>query len=450
MDFLITIFYVFLFTLIIRNHRFFRIDGVRKEAIRFAFFLKLFAGGVLFLVYTYYYTDRSTADIFKYFDDGKIMANAFYNKPLDFFKMLFSVQNDTPYFTETYYNQMNNWFRVYDSNIFSDSHLIIRFNAFVMLFSFGVYHVHTVVVCFLSFIGITALYKFLIEYMPKAKLGLYLALYLIPSVVFWSSGVLKEGLIFFALGMLIYHSNNFFEKFSFWKVATIIFSIALLLYTKIYVFLIIFPLMVIFKSLKPFNRRNIGLIYLGSLSLFFICSMMILKSLVDIDLLQMLAQKQHDFILLAKIQNPGSFIVTNELQPNLLSFIQYLPVAFSNTFLRPIIGLDNSPIMIPSIIENLIFWTLLILSFVFPSKRTKEQSLLFYFLFWFVVGIFLLTGFTAPILGAIVRYKSIALPFLGAIFCLLISKKKLFCASKRVAAFGIKLEHRILYKSIIP
>ncbi|MBK6543548.1 MAG: hypothetical protein IPG10_20255 [Flavobacteriales bacterium] len=54
---------------------------------------------------------------------------------------------------------MNNWYRQYESNMYNDAHTTIRLNAFLRLFSFGHIHVHTVFACFLSTIGLVALYK---------------------------------------------------------------------------------------------------------------------------------------------------------------------------------------------------------------------------------------------------------------------------------------------------
>jgi len=451
MGFIVTIAYFLLFFIIIKNHRFFKIEGVRNEALQFVFVLKVIAGFALYFIYSYYYTNRATADVFKYFDDGKVMADALFSKPIDYFKMLFGVQNDTPYFTETYYNHMNNWFRVYDSNLFSDSHLIIRFNALLMIFSFGYYHVHTVISCFLSFIGLTAMFKFFIEYAPKAKFGLFLSMYLIPSVVFWGSGVLKEGLIFFSIGLLLYNSNHFFERYNFSKILIIYFSILILLYTKIYVLIILFPLMIIFKSMKHESQGydKVGLLFGGVVMVSGIIGYLSLTLLTHYNVLAMLAQKQHDFFNLAQSQQAGSLIYLTPLTAEWSSFIQGLPAAFANVCFRPLIGLDNSPLMIPSALENIILWTLSILAVFFPAKQNRSQKLLIHFSLWFVLGIFILTGLTTPILGAIVRYKTIALPFWGVILSLCIDKRRLYAQSKRFAKISLYFEHKILYKTLI-
>ncbi len=449
MGFFLAVIYLFVFLMIIRSHSFFKIDGVRNEALRMAFLLKIIAGFVLYFIYSYYYSDRATADIFKYFDDSKVMADALFKKPLDFFKMFFSIQNDTPYFTENYYNHMNNWFRVYDSNVFSDSHLIIRFNAFVMFFSFGYYHVHTVFICFLSFIGLVGLYRFFLEYLPKAKFGLFVAVFLIPSVVFWGSGVLKEGLIFFALGLLLFLSSNFIERFSLWRLAWIAISIIILLYTKIYIFLIVFFLLIVFKMLKYNSQKKLGYMFVGIVFIASVLSLLTLKLLAGLDVFVLLAQKQHDFILLAQSQNAGSFLDVNFLEPNWISFLYQVPIAIINTVFRPLIGLDRSLMMIPSIFENIVIWVLIVLSFVYRTKITRQQWLFFHFLFWIVVGVYLLTGITTPILGAIVRYKTIALPFLGALFCLTINKRKIYRISPKIKKIGSKIERRVIYHSIV-
>lgn len=449
MGYFLAAIYLIIFVMIIRNHSFFKIEGVRNEALRMAFLLKVVAGFLLYFIYTYYYTNRATADIFKYFDDSKVIADALYTKPIDFFKMFFSIQNDTPYFTENYYNHMNNWFRVYDSNVFSDSHLIIRFNAFVMLFSFGYYHVHTVFICFLSFIGLVGMYRFFIEYLSKAKFGLFVAVFLIPSVVFWGSGVLKEGLIFFALGTLLYLSIKFIERFTLWRLLWVAASIIILLYTKIYIFLIVFFLLIIFKMLKYNSQKKLGYMFVGIVVISSSLGLLTLKLMAGVDVFALLAQKQHDFILLAQSQQTGSLVQTSFLEPNWISFVYQLPDAILNTFFRPLVGLDNSPMMIPAMLENLFIWVLLVLSFVHRNKLSRQQWLLFHFLFWVVLGVYLLTGLTTPILGAIVRYKTIALPFLGALFCLTVSKRKVYRISKRIERIGQRIERKIVYRSVI-
>src|SRR3954470_13055434 len=59
--------------------KFFQLEGLGKWTPSLFFLLKIIAGIALWLVYTYYYTDRSTSDIWKYFDDGKVMFGALHS-----------------------------------------------------------------------------------------------------------------------------------------------------------------------------------------------------------------------------------------------------------------------------------------------------------------------------------------------------------------------------------
>jgi len=149
--------------------RFFNADGISKRSFIILFILKLFFGFALWAIYTFYYTERVTADIYKYFDDSKVIFDCLKTNPADYFKMLFGIKNNTHAF-DHYYSQMNFWAQKSGTSIYNDSHTIIRFNALVRLFSFGYYNVHTVVICFLSLIGLTAIYKtFVIELQDKKQ-----------------------------------------------------------------------------------------------------------------------------------------------------------------------------------------------------------------------------------------------------------------------------------------
>lgn len=295
--------YASLFVFVIEKMKFFQAEGINHRAIQGVFLLKIFFGFLLFLVYTYYYTDRSTADIYKYFDDSKVMFDALFTKPEDYFRMLFGIGNDTPYF-DNYYNKMNHWYREYNSNLYNDSHTVIRFNAFARLFSLGFYNVHSVFMCFVSLVGLMAVYKTFIPIMKDKSSLLFAGIFLAPSVLFWGSGVLKEGLLFFGLGLLIYYGNpnfNFREREKIptpKKIFWLLFSLALLSVTKFYVAVAIVPALVAnwWISLAPARSQNklVLLKYVISYVVIFSIGLFTTNSL------EVLVQKQKDFINLAK------------------------------------------------------------------------------------------------------------------------------------------------------
>ena len=171
MEILLIIAYSSLFIFLICRLPFFRTSGISAPALSFLFVLKLFFGFSLWAIYTFYYPNRATADIYKYFDDSEVIFNALKTKPLDYFKMLLGIGNDTPAFDE-YYSKMHYWARKNSLGSYNDGHTVIRFNAFIRLFSLGFYTVHTVFICFISFIGLTAIYKVFLPFLKNKKKGI--------------------------------------------------------------------------------------------------------------------------------------------------------------------------------------------------------------------------------------------------------------------------------------
>ena len=419
--------------------KFFEIDGLSKRTISFIFILKIFFGLLLWAIYTFYYKDRSTADIYKYFDDSKILFDALKTHPSHYFKMLFGIGNMTPEF-DTYYAQMHYWTRKIDSNIYNDSHTIIRFNSIVRFFSFGYYNVHTVFICFLSLVGLTAIYKTFIPFLQDKKRELIFIVFLLPSVLFWGSGVLKEGLIFFALGLLIYYTTKLFSI----KSIIICLCVALLLaFSKFYVWLAIFPSLVFILWI---NKTTISKTFLKFL--FIIITLATIGLNIDSfttiqNPLVTLSQKQIEFNQLASgnltdayckpIPIAGSIIQINTLQPTLTSVIKNAPQAFINTLFRPYLWELKSPMMLMAGAENILILLIILLCLLFikPLSIIRWEYVLF--CLSFVIIQFLIIGETTPVLGAIARYKVPALPFLLIAFLFLLDKEKLI---KRIPFFS--------------
>ena len=431
MEIIVTLAYSALFIFIINKMSFFDVDGISKRMFSLLFILKVIFGVSLWAIYTFYYTDRATADIYKYFDDSEVIFNTLKTNPIDYFKLLLGIGNNTPAF-DHYYSEMSYWARKVDSSIYNDSHTIIRFNALVRLFSFGYYNVHTVVICFLSLIGLTAIYKTFVNQLQDKKRELLFAVFLLPSVLFWGSGVLKEGLILFALGLLIYYSNKLFSK----KAILMCIATALLLaFSKFYVWLAIFPSIALLvwsnKASTPpaFLKLVIILSIIGVIGLNIDSFTSIQNPLVT------LSQKQYEFNLLATGQltdsnhNPiptaKSIIEINRLDPTLSSFLKNSPQALINTFLRPYIWEIKSPLMLLSGLETIFILFIFIISLLFIKPFKEICWPLFLFCISFVFIQFLIIGETTPILGAIARYKTIAIPFFLIAVLFILDKKKL-------------------------
>lgn len=314
---IVAVIYIFLFSLLIYFAPFFNIGPFnfkRIKGINLVFLLKIAFGLALVWIYTHYYTDRKTADIYKYYDDARIMYSAWQKGDYgDYLRMVFGISNDSPHFDSNYYTKMNHWYRQYDYGTYNDNHTIIRFNALVMPFAFGSFYVHTVFMCFVSLWGLTALYRAFAGFLPYKTKALFIAVFLIPSVLFWGSGVLKEGILLFSLGFFMY---SFFQVFIHKRdivlnLVMLVLAVFLLLINKQYLLIATAPALACFWLVETLRFPKPFLFYLGLYIIGFTVAYFVSLS-SERNLAQMLAHKQRDFIALSRggvfLQNGREFV----------------------------------------------------------------------------------------------------------------------------------------------
>lgn len=461
---------------IIYKHDFFRLPGLARLTPILFFTFKIAAGLCIWAIYTFYYPDRQYADIWKYYDDSEIIYNAAAEHPGDYAAMISGIGIDER-IDSTYFRKMNHWHQQFENNLFNDSHTIIRFNAIVRLFSAGNYHTHSLVMCLLAFIGLCALYKWIYPFLFQWKKVVAFILFISPSLLFWSSGVLKEGILFFSLGLLIYHSWKFMDDRKYGRLFIIAIALFLLAITKLYMLAFVTPALItgVWLHLRP---RFAAIKVLATLAVVFAISLSIHYAVPAFSPYKIIANKQNDFLNLARggtylvsttrvtylrpdqhdklvqigrtdeykiaegtdyycwniadnfadtifvrnnsdtahhkilSDNPvaGSLLNVEPLKPVPASVFKNIPQALATTLLRPWPWEFKPVMIIPSVFENLLFYAILI-AFILRKKKTSAQSILWFCLLFSFLTLIVI-GLTTPVLGAIVRYRITALPFL--------------------------------------
>jgi hypothetical protein len=433
LEWIITIAYLILFIVLINKWKFFTNSGLSKRLLVLFFLLKVIAGFALTYIYTYHYPNRFEADIFKYFDDSAPMYDALYSNPKDFIQLLTGVGLDNDHFFNEYFIKMNNWDRAYDSNVYNDSHTVIRANALIRIFSFGVFHVHTLVFCLLSFIGLVAIYRTAKKHVKNTPKLWIAACFLMPSILIWSSGVLKESILIFALGLLVFTLDKLLNaNFSKKNIVLIIVSFVLLIYIKFYVLFSIIPAYFCFIIAKKYFRQTI---YIYGISLIAFTTLAFNTQYLpgNKDFIEILVGKQKDFIRLSEWQHAQSGFELTPMENSFWGVAKVVPEAILNCFVRPFPWSAKSPLYVGAVIENILllfflffaFWHL-IQSKRFGNKILAEKSQLNLFLFCsvFVLILFTIIGLTTPIAGALVRYKIPALPYLMLGLLMILSQEK--------------------------
>ena len=484
--------YLLIICAIIFRHRFFRLPGLKSYPALLFFLLKIFAGVAVWYVYTVYYPQREYADIWKYYDDSEVVYNALDDHPGDYFRLMSGIGIDERIQHE-YIDKMLHWDQQFENNLFNDSHTIIRFNALMRLISAGNYHTHSLVMCFLAFIGLCALYHWLYKFIPQWKKPVAFILFISPSLLFWTSGVLKEGILFFALGMLILHSWRFAEDKKKYRLFWIVLSIFLLAITKLYALVFVLPALALALHLMKNPRFAIvktAILFAGLI----VTGILIDKVKPELSPYRIIAMKQKDFLNLAKggtyLMNDtfvvylrpdqplivtkedlldthketyrlapnteiiywniaddfhdtlrrtvgvedvkytllsgspvaGSLMQVNALQPTASSVLNETPGAIFRSTFRPY-PWELKPVMIiPAMLENLFLW-LLIFACVLWYKKASFKAV-FWFCIVFALITLAVTGLTTPVLGALVRYRITAVPFLLFALLLCIDRQK--------------------------
>lgn len=418
MEILLVIAYSSLFVFLIGKLNFFKIEGIPVQWIKGGLILKIIAGAGVGFVYTYYYTDRLTADTFKFFDDSRILFNLFFTDPPTFFSLFTGIGSQTPEAIKVT-NQMTNWYDTFSP--FNDNRTMIRLNTILRFLSSGYYYVHVVFICFLSLAGMVAITKVISREFPQHSRPVFLVFLLMPSVLFWGSGLLKDALVFFSLGFTLYTFDKIIadKKSNFKWLFFFIGSLFLLMITKFHSFLLILPaLPAWYLATSGKLRGHLAFIFTG---LIFLSLIYIIQLLIpDWNIPKLLARKQASFIELGKNSGAASYIEIPVIQPDFFHILLMAPLGFVTSLVRPFITDSGSAMMTLSAIENtgilaFFVWTIFKAKWSLINNKTLPWLCLY-----FVISSYMIIGLVTPILGAIVRYKAQALPFL-IIFLLLLT-----------------------------
>lgn len=415
-------FYLLLFLWFIFKSKFFETENISRKHFAFFFLLKVAAGICLTLVYTYYYTDPGKADIYRYFNDSKIISQVLFQNLRCWLKIMsgygaydadaFSYLVHTQYFSHT------------SADAATDNTFIIRLNVFLNYISLSNIFINTLFFNFFCFIGLTGLFKSLLKYFSTTPLLLCIPVYLLPSVVFWSSGLLKESLLFTCLGLGIYLLTNSDKVLP--RVISLAFF-SLLLFIKPVVFLCLIAATGIYLTLRLFLVEDTSFIKrrTGAVVICFWLIAAFVLTFKSSSLCEKIIDKRNEFVFLALQENAGSLIDQRIFASNCKQLFAITPAAVINSIFRPFIWEKNNAFQYLFAFENFAFIALLIyLLFRYFRIPEKEKLLPAVFLLTFSFLNYLIIGLTVPVTGAIVHYRVIASPFLllGLLFFISLDK----------------------------
>lgn len=399
----------------------------KKKEVRFyhykyyrqALFIKLFAGISFCLLYIFYFNG---GDTIYYFNGTRSLTLLGYKNLFAVAKLFIGIRSPQLYglfdsFTwwPTYYSDPNTW-------------AVCRFMLPFYVLGLGSYWGTSLIMNIFLFIPLWNFYKILVRMYPHQSKQMAIALFLMPSFVFWSSGILKDIWCFTAvIQMYVILYRIFYRKR---KILLNILSFMLWSYVLIsirpfmfYTALITTMLWIGLRWLKSIENGIVRQLTLpivmltlgGGISLIItqlgsvaegkyatVNSMMNHAVVIQKDLSRSEAYGENTFDI-------GSFDASAS------SMLSKAPVALVAGIFRPFIWESRSIFMILSGLESAFLFVLFIYVFLrsgiigFFRAIYRDPFLLSCITFTIIFGFFV--GLTSANFGALVRYKIPLIPF---------------------------------------
>jgi hypothetical protein len=378
---------------------FFKKSGLTPAQLIIIFLLKIVAGIFYGWIGVYYGEMAKMVDTWGLHYEGLRAYEVLKSDPSDFFPFLF----------ENTYNDYRGFFSD-ETSWWNDLHN----NSFIMILSlfdalsYGSYYINVIFYSFLTLFGPIAIYRVMRDAVPSNNLAILIGSFLLPSFIYWCSGLNKDGLVYDAFGLIIY--NFYFglknRRFSVAKTLLIILGFVLLLLLRNYLLVIILPALagwLLSKKMKARPVITFSFLYLIFALLFFGLRYINPK----FDLPQAVVNKQQSFLNL----KGGAPVPVKKLEPSFPGFLKNLPQAVTISSIRPY----------PSDIKHLLSFlasaeiNLLLLCFflfLFFRRNIEVDRPFLLFCLFFSFSILLTIGYTVNFLGAVVRYRSLVLPIL--------------------------------------
>ncbi len=303
----------------------------------------------------------------------------------------------------------------------SRNELFIKILSVIYIFTSGNYWLAAMVFGTLSFFSSWYLVNTISRTYPTTRRAAQIAFLFVPSVVFWSSGVLKDSLIFSAIGVLVailikYQASI---KTSYREVILTFLSLMILFYLKFYLFAVVTFLLAnvaVYLLLRRIVKNRSRRILILGLSIFIFGSLATFtNSNLNFDHLPKVILVNH----LGYGENAD--FQFSDLQANYPSLIIHLPQSLIAGLFRPWPWESNTTQIIATA-ENMMLLILLgFNSYYFQHIRLELNSIIA------LIFIIILASFLAintPNFGTLIRYKIVFLPFLA--YLLLINPIQIF------------------------
>ncbi len=359
--------------------------------------VRLAAGVSVGLVYRFYYTNGS--DTFTFFEDASKLAQLFFDHPLQWVDVLLT--GISPVSLET----------VEPRSVF-----FVAIVSIVNVVTGNNYWIASAWFSFYAFYCAYQLVRVLDQVAPQTKWASRLSLLFVPSVVFWSSGIVKETLALGSIAILATHFISLLhgKRPKVWQLLFIALHLFLLVSLKYYWAAILLPSMV--ASIVVFFFRD-RLMNFGSTVGWWLVVYLTITIVATfthpnfyLDRLVGVVVENHDQYM--RISNHDNVIHFTPLDGSWTNLVANAPLAWWSGWFRPSLFEAHSITGWLAAFENLALLVLLVWKMRRMRMPSREFQLMVIAAITYAIVLSVFLALSTPNLGTLSRYRVGFLPFL--------------------------------------
>ncbi len=362
--------------------------------------VKLLAGLAVGWIYFYYY---GQGDTITYWHDGRLIADKILSDPL---RALNFYWNDEAF-------EFDSLISIRPRSLF-----FVKITGLIAFLSGGSYWMMALIISFCSFLGAWYLCVKTISFFPGARMAAILAFLFYPSVVFWSSGLIKEslglGALYFLSGILLMFINH--RKVDGWEWVVALVSLWIGWNLKYYWMGVFIPiaittvLVIMISSFKPAYKRFDLPIWTGLFILLLLGATSIHPNFYPNRILRVIWENNQEFMALTSSSNAIHY---HDLSPSFNSVLLNMPQALASGIFRPFTWEAHNATSMVAGIENLLLAILALMAVPsLPKLFRSPNRILVVAIITYILILATFLALSTPNLGTLSRYKVGFLPFL--------------------------------------
>lgn len=214
---------------------------INKYLIFFLFSAKICAS--LFFLHIYIPDKEGeikASDAHAYFFEGKVLNSVWDESPSDYLKLLTGIGSSEALEHKYLEEKVFHW--SHRNKAYNDNENIIRLNSLIHFYSLNSPLIHAITLGFLSLIGFILIAVFTEKFSGVHNRLILITLVLLPSSLFWTSGILKEPVLVLGIGCAL---SIFLDIRKPIKIGLFSLGILLMLLFKPYILLFLTPGLII-------------------------------------------------------------------------------------------------------------------------------------------------------------------------------------------------------------